>query len=87
MKCKNQRRFSEQEIEWMRSVAPKMRQVWVAKELGVRVTAVNNWARRTRTNFLGARIKFNPITLDSRYVADDRAPELMALEEKTRRRL
>lgn len=42
MKCKNQRRFSEQEIEWMRSVAPKMRQVWVAKELGVRVTAVNN---------------------------------------------
>ena len=49
------RRFTLQEDLWMREVAPHMIQSQVARELEVRVTAVNNWAFRNRVKFFGSR--------------------------------
>jgi len=57
MNTQNQRRFTPEEREWMALNAAHMTQSFAARKLGVRVTAVNNWAFRHKVNFLGSKRK------------------------------
>jgi hypothetical protein len=56
-----QRRFTEDECDWMRKWATVVGQTEAAKRLGVKVTAVNNWALRNGVKFRGSRRKMDHV--------------------------
>ena len=52
----NQRRFTQEEKEWMLINAPITTQTLAARHLAVRVTAVNKWAKTNAVKFLGSKM-------------------------------